>query len=88
MYSNEGLQMLDKYEIEWCNSILSQINSINEDYYVIKFFHKLRKINTELKSYNSLEIANSTELFNKFTDLTKLRNKLTYIIGQLTMRDE
>ena len=80
--------MLDADEIKWCNNIISQINSLNEDYYVLKFFHKLRKINTELKSYNSLEIANSTELYNKFARLTKLRSKLTYILGQLVMRGE
>lgn len=80
--------MLDADEIKWCNNIISQINSLNEDYYVLKFFHKLRKINTELKSYNSLEIANSDELYNKFTRLTKLRNKLTYILCQLVMRGE
>lgn len=80
--------MLEEDEILWCNNIISQINSLNEDYYVLKFFHKLRKINTELKSYSSLEIANSSDLFNKFTRLTKLRNKLTYILGQLVMRGE
>ena len=80
--------MLDADEILWCNNIISQINSLNEDYYILKFFHKLRKINTELKSYSSLEIANSVELYNKFTKLTKLRNKLTYILGQLVIRGE